>query len=148
MTFRDPKLKLDREGNWFSDGEEITHPRTAKLFSRSVRRTPEGTYQVVVGEECCPVEVEDTPFMVRRVDFLPDRVWITLNDDSEEDLDLTSLEIGKGNVLYCRVKGGEFPARFLRPAYYHFASRVEYNEADRYHIEMNGRKHPVRFPGE
>ena len=31
-----------------------------------------------------------------------------------EPLDPATLEVGSDNVLYCRVKGGEFRARFLR----------------------------------
>lgn len=146
MTFPSPSLFLDREGNWFCDGEAITHPRTTRLFSRSITRSPEGGYRLVIGRESCPVAVEDTPYMVRAVDFLPDRVVIMLNDETEESLDPSSLEIGDDNVLYCRVKGG-YPARFLRPAYYHFTSRVEYNEEHHYHLNLNGEIFPLRPKG-
>jgi hypothetical protein len=41
-----------------------------------------------------------------------------------EPLDARSLAIGAGEVLYCRVKAGSEPARFLRPAYYQLADRI------------------------
>ena len=138
------RLRLDSEGNWFCADGEITHPRTMQLFSRSIKKTPAGGYQLVIGKESCPIEVEDTPFMVRRVDFSPDRIFLTLNDDTEEILDLSSLKIGENHILYCRVKGGEFPARFLRKAYYQLADRVEYNQKWGYYLVINREIFPLQ----
>ncbi|MGE4093434.1 MAG: hypothetical protein AB7G75_21630, partial [Candidatus Binatia bacterium] len=50
---------------------------------------------------------------------------LRLNDESEEQLDPTSLYIEAGNVLYCRVKKQEYTARFLRPAYYQLTAYIE-----------------------
>jgi hypothetical protein len=35
------------------------------------------------------------------------------------------LHIGQDHVLYCRVKGNEHLARFLRPAYYQLTAHVQ-----------------------
>lgn len=113
---------LDKEGRWYHNGEEITHKRTIELFSASVVKDPDGGYMLRVGNECAKILVEDTPYMVRAVWFCDERVMIQLNDGSVEELDLGSLFIGRENVLYCRVKNGEYPARFLRPAYYQIMS--------------------------
>ncbi len=51
-----------------------------------------------------------------------------LNDGSRERLNLSApLRTGKDNVLYCRVKNGEFEARFSRPAYYQFCEYIVYD---------------------
>ena len=139
-----PKIFLDHEGNWFSDGEEITHPRTVQLFSRSLRKCPDGKYELSIGKENCPVEIEDTPYQVRQVDFGSDGVTVTLNDESEEPLALESLEVGENEVLYCRVKQKAHAARFLRKAYYQLAQRIDYNDRCGFHLRFNGEEFPIR----
>jgi len=135
-------LFLDKEGRWFHEGEEITHKLTAELFSRSVCKDPAGGYHLVVGQEWSPIEVEDTPFMVRQVDLTGNKAIARLNDGSEEDLDLSTLKVGAENVLYCEVKAGQFPARFLRPAYYQLMERlVEDDEG--FAVEVGGRRWPI-----
>jgi hypothetical protein len=115
---------LDKEGNWFYDQdgsgrfEPITHELTVELFSRSVEKDPEGGYRLVVEPEWARIIVEDTPYMVRRTWWRDGRPVLLLNDRTEEDLKPETLWIGKDNVLYCMIKDGQFPARFLRPAYY------------------------------
>jgi len=142
-----PKIFLDREGNWFCDGEEITHPRTVQLFSRSLRKCPGGKYELSIGKENCPVEIEDTPYLIRRVDFDSHRITVTLNDESEEPLAPESLEVGENDVLYCRVKHGEHQARFRRKAYYQLSDRVEYNVRCGFHLKRSGKEFPIRTKG-
>lgn len=137
FEYKGGKLFLDKEGRWFHDGVEITHKLTVDLFSRSIRRDKSGQYVLEVGPEWAPVEVEDTPFMVRRVDVEDDIVRATLNDGSEEELDLDTLRISDRNVLYCDVKNKEYPARFLRPAYYQLMNHLVENR-DGYAIKIAG----------
>jgi hypothetical protein len=143
FEYKGGKLFLDKEGRWFHDGVEITHKLTADLFSRSIKRDENGQYVLEVGKEWAPVEVEDTPFMIRRVDVTEDGVHATLNEGSEEELDLSTLSISDENVLYCDVKNGEYPARFFRPAYYqlmHYLAETE----DGFVVTINGRDWPIK----
>jgi len=143
IQYQGGKLFLDKEGRWFHDGVEITHKLTADLFSRSLERDPAGGYRLVVGPEWSPVEVEDTPFMVKGVEFEESRVLVKLNDGSEEDLDLASLWAGADNVLYCLVKLGDYPARFLRPAYYQLMEKLVETE-DGFAVSVGGKEYPIR----
>jgi hypothetical protein len=62
-----------------------------------------------------------------------------LTDDSFEILDMSSLNAGRDNVLYCRVKNGRFTARFSRKSYYQLAAFIEQSENDaRFFIHLNG----------
>ena len=122
------KIFLDKEGRWFHEGVEITHPRTIELFSRSVVKDPSGGYRLQIGKEWAKIEVEDTPYMVRSLEIKKDKIILILNDKSQEELDPTTLWLGKDNVLYCKVKNGEYPARFLRPAYYQIMQFLEEDE--------------------
>ncbi|MFO8056690.1 MAG: DUF1285 domain-containing protein [bacterium] len=138
FEYKGGKLFLDKEGRWFHEGVEITHKLTAELFSRSIKKDEDGRYVLEVGQEWAPVQVEDTPFMVRRVDVGEDSVRATLNDGSEEELDLDTLRINDRNVLYCDVKNKEYPARFLRPAYYQLMNHLVENESG-YAVKIGNR---------
>ncbi|HEY2524299.1 MAG TPA: DUF1285 domain-containing protein [Candidatus Binataceae bacterium] len=142
------KISFRRDGNWYSDEERIDNPRIALLFSRSIRRNPDGTYYLQVAEERAPITVEDTPYVVRAIEGdAPDGFTIVLNDDERESLDPATLEVGGDNVLYCRVKGGAARARFLRNAYYHLSPGFEADERGAFTLTMNGRRYPLRQAG-
>lgn len=116
-------LWIDKEGRWFSRGEEITHRRTYLLFCRSLTLDEAGHPTLRIGREECRVEVEDAPFVVRSVDFIYDGekqlkfLDLILNDETREPLNPETLRVGPENVLYCRVREGKFAARFSRGAY-------------------------------
>jgi hypothetical protein len=90
-----------------------------------VRRTAEGANELRIAEERAPIRVDDSPYVVTgaAVDA-HGTAWIDLNDGSREALDPQTLAVGDGDVLYCRVKDGGEPARFLRAAYYQLADRI------------------------
>lgn len=136
-------IRFGRDGEWYSDGERITNPRIARLFSRCVRRDGHGGYQLRMGEEHAPLEVEDTPYVVRQIEGDSRGFTVVLNDDTREPLDPSTLRRGPDHVLYCRVKGGEYEARLLRPAYYALARWVRSSEDGRYTLEMDGRSFPI-----
>jgi hypothetical protein len=95
------------------------------------------------------MEVEDTPFVVRRAVFGKldqtnrSRFILFLSDDGQEDLCPDTLYVGPDNVLYCKVKNRTFPARFHRPAYYQLTEYIE-EENGKYFLPMNGEKYIIR----
>jgi uncharacterized protein len=140
------KISFRHDGNWYSDGERIDNPRIALLFSRSIKRNPDGNYYLQVAEERAPITVEDTPYVVKAV-YEDDTggFVIVSNDDERELLDPATLEVGHDNVLYCRVKGGAFRARFLRSAYYHLSNSFFTDEGETFSLVVRGRRYPIRF---
>ncbi len=139
------KISFRKDGNWYSDDERIDNPRIAMLFSRSVRRNSDGSWYLQVAEERAPINVEDTPYVVTGIetDGAGGLVAI-LNDGEREPLDPESLEIGPENVLYTRVKGAQFSARFLRPAYYHLSRQFEADDSGRYFLRVGDRRYPLK----
>lgn len=117
------QIFIDREGRWYYKGAEMLHRETIRLFYRHMSMNGDGRYILEWAGDRCYLEVEDTAFVVRRVDF-EGRFLLTLSDDSRETLMPETLFVGEDNVLYCRVKDG-FPARFTRPAYYQLAGSIE-----------------------
>jgi uncharacterized protein len=140
------KISFRHDGNWYSDNERIDNQRIALLFSRSIRRDKHGHYYLQVADERAPIAVEDTPFVVKKVDddghggFV-----ITTNDEASEPLDPSSLEIGDHDVLYCKVKSGAYRARFLRPAYYHLADHFMSDDGESFGIIVADHRYPIRI---
>jgi len=140
------KISFRRDGNWYTDGERIDNPRIALLFSRSIKRNPNGSYYLQVAEERAPITVEDTPYVVKTVyEDSSDDFTIVTNDDEHELLDPATLEVGRNNVLYCRVKGGAFLARFLRTAYYHLSNNFFTDAGETFSLVVRGRRYPIKF---
>jgi uncharacterized protein len=141
-------ISIDKEGKWFYQGLEMVRRDIVLLFYRHLQMDGQDRYLIRLGQEEHYLEVEDTAYVVSRIDPQPRgeseagfRIW--LSDDSQEVLDLDTLFVGKGNVLYCSVKEGKFPARFQRQAYYQLADHLQ-EENGKYLISLNGKKHFIR----
>lgn len=143
---------IDKEGRWFHRGAEMIHREFIRLFYEHMEMDDSGRCIISWGGDRCYVEVEDTPFVIRRVRFEAQdrggssRFILHLNDDTQEVLAADTLYIGADNVLYAMVKEGAFPARFLRPAYYQLAQYVQ-EEDGAYILPLNGKKYPLRASG-
>jgi len=139
---------IDKEGRWFHKGAEMIHREIIRLFYEHMSVDSLGRYVIEWAGERCYVEVEDTPFVVRGIEYQAhsedheDRFMLFLSDDTQEQLKPDTLYVGKENVLYCKVKDGRFPARFLRPAYYQMA-RYILEENGQFFISLNGRKYVI-----
>jgi hypothetical protein len=140
------KISFRRDGNWYSDNERIDNPRIALLFSKNIRRNPDGSYYLQVAEERAAITVEDTPYVVKTIedDGAAGGFIVVTNDEEREALDPTSLEVGRDNVLYCRVKGGNVRARFLRTAYYHLSGHFLADSGDAFSIVVGNRRYPIK----
>jgi len=120
------KISFGKDGWWYANDERIQNRRINVLFSQHLRKTPEGTYEIVIGWDRVAVEIDDTPYVITGVSGDPEQeLTLRLNDESEEALDPHTLYVGHEHVLYCRVKKQEHLARFLRPAYYQLTAHVQ-----------------------
>ena len=140
-------IKVDRDGTWYYEGREIIREEILSLFYRSLHLDEEGYYLEIKGEQA-RLDVEDTVFIVKEAELVKDSdetFIISLNDGSQERLDLNTFRIAEGNVPYCLVKEGRFPARFLRLPYYQVAQHAQHDEdTDEYFILLNERKYPLQ----
>jgi hypothetical protein len=142
------KISFRHDGHWYNDEERIENPRIALLFSRSLRRNPDGTYFLQVADERASITVEDTPYVITGVEEDGRGGFIVVtNDEVREALDPSTLEVGDANVLYCRVKEGGFRARFLRNAYYHLEEHFVTDDGENFFIMVGGVRHPIRIAG-
>ncbi len=141
-------IRIDKEGRWFFQEEEITHRRTYLLYCRSLTRDESGRIILRIGREQCPVEVEDAPFVVTTIESTPsgpgnlEAIWLTLNAETREMLDPKTLRIGEENIPYCKVRSGMFEARFSRNAYQLLVPHIQLEEKEnRFFLSLNGEKY-------
>ncbi len=141
-------IKIDKEGTWYYRGAHMFRKEILCVFFENLKIDECGKYLIELGEEQCYLDVEDTAFVVSAVYKIrhqqnkTDNIYVLLTDDSLEKLDLSSLQIGKDNVLYCRVKEGKFAARFSRKSYYQLAQFIEQAENEEiFFINLNGEKY-------
>ncbi len=141
-------IKIDKDGVWYYKGAHMFRKEILCTFFEHLKVDECGKYLIELEEERYYIDVEDTAFVVFAVSKtkLPedemDQLDVILNDDSCEKLEMSSLYIGKDNVLYCRVKEGKFNARFSRNSYYQLAKFIEQseNETD-FFINLNDEKY-------
>ena len=123
-TWKLPRLRIDRDGGWFHEGEEVSHEGILASLRQGLQVDPAGHF-LQIGPVRVPVEVEDAPFVAVRFEAEGEGFALWLSAGSREALDLTSLALRQGDVPYCRVKGGRFEARFSRAAAWQLLQRVE-----------------------
>ena len=59
----DSGMRIARDGTWYHEGAPIGRPAMVRLFSRILRREPDGSYVLVTPVEKLTIEVEDAPFV-------------------------------------------------------------------------------------
>jgi hypothetical protein len=145
------EIKIDKEGIWYYKGAHMFRKDILCVFFEHLKIDECGKYLIELNEERCYLDVEDTVFVVGAVykTKLPDdgryQIVVFLSDDSYEKLEISSLYIGKDNVLYCRVKEGKFAARFSRNSYYQLAEFIEQSENGKnFFINLNEEKYFIK----
>jgi uncharacterized protein len=142
-TWKLPRLRIDRDGAWYHDDALVTHEGILANLRDNLRVDGDGHY-LQVGPARVPVEVEDAPFVVLRVEREGDGLTVTLNDLSREPLVLDTLRVDERGIPRCRVKAGRFAARFARAAAYQLLQHVEPGEGGAGPaLVLAGRRHPV-----
>jgi hypothetical protein len=142
-----PAIRVERDGTWYYEGREIIRKEILSLFYESLHLDENGYFLEIQGERA-RLDVEDTVFIVKEAELVKESeeaFVIYLNDGSQERLDLSTFYIADGNVPYCLVKEGKFPARFMRLPYYQVAQHARHDEdTDEYFILLNERKYPLQ----
>ena len=143
-TWTLPRLRIDREGAWFHDGAEVTHAGILANLRDNLQVDDRGHY-LQIGPARVPVEVEDAPFLIVRVEREGDGLVVTRNDLGREPLAVETLTVDERGIPRCRVKDGRFTARLDRAATYQLLQHVEPGEPPGpAALVLGGRRWPVR----
>jgi hypothetical protein len=138
-------IRIDREGNWYANGQLVIHEKILKLFQKSLVREGD-MYLIRIGVQSNPVMVEDVPFFVRGV-FLEntaegiDVIRLMLNDGRTIGLDPNSMRSPDMHSLYAAIPGTGMEARFSREALSQFGKFLDHDTATgEYILEINGER--------
>jgi len=138
-------IRVDKEGLWYYEGALMFRKDILEVFFQNLKRDEKGRYLVDYKGEKSRIEVEDTPFVVERVLKHDTTIEIFLSDFTSETLDPTTLRMNEDNVLYCTIRNGELPARFLRAAYYQIAEYIVHDtKTERYYIPLGGKNYYIK----
>ena len=144
---REYRYLVDRDGRIFHDGTEIVDPAVLRFFLRAMTRTDDGRCLVLCQGERNWFEAPDTPFVVQRLRLSVEgsvlrSIELCFQGDYREPLDPSTLEVDQ-DLLFCRIRGGAFRARFGRVAVQQLAPfLVDTGEGSA--LIMGGRRHPLR----
>ncbi len=124
--FRQTGIRLDREGRFWHEGAVVAHRGFHLALLRWLDRLDDGRPILRLDEKrYAYVDVEDAELLAVSARWDGDRVFLSLNDEREEELAYDSLAVGDGEALYCAVRGGRLRARITTRAYQVLAERIE-----------------------
>jgi hypothetical protein len=121
---RQSGIRVDREGRFIHEGEEVRHEGLKAALFRWLDRLPpddpaaRGRGYILRLDErrYAYLEVDDTPLVARAARVDGDRIWLSLSDGAEEALDPATLTVGDDGVLRAWVRGGRIEARLASSA--------------------------------
>ena len=146
---REYRYQVDRDGRIFHDGTEIVDPAVLRFFLRTMTRADDGRCLVLCQGERNWFEAADTPFVVQRLRLEVEgamlrAVELVFPGDYREPLDPATLETER-DLLFCRVRGGAFRARFGRIAVQQLAPFLA-DVGEGSVLILAGGRHPIRRP--
>lgn len=146
MPDRAYQYVVDLEGRLWHDGYEQDDPQILSLFMKDLELLPDGRFRVLCMGEVCYVTAEDCPYVIQKIEPAKNRVRLLFPGGYSEELDPTTLEVGEKNVLYCKVRGGKFRARFNRTSYLDLAKFVKFDsKKNEYYLPLSGKRFLINF---
>lgn len=150
--FRQSGLRLDENGRWWHEGQEVEHPRLKAAFHRWLDRLDDGRYILRLDQDrYVYVSVDDAPYIVRsltieKVSSVAESIVLRLSDQSDEALDPATLCVRPSGAVYCRVKG-RFAGRLSTQAWQVLADLIE-ERAGAYGLEVGGSFFEIKEAGD
>lgn len=93
--FRAIGLRLDRDGQFWHQGERVAHPRLRQALLRWLDVRDDGRDLVRLDEQrYAYVDVDDAHLRVTAARWRDDRLWLWLDDGAEEELAYPTLTVG------------------------------------------------------
>ncbi len=135
--------KIDSEGRLFHEGSEINDDSVLKFFLNKLEKDESGQYKVICQGELNWVEAEDVPYVVQNLEFNESHIELIFAGGYRETLSEQSLEVGKDNVLYCKIRNGYFKARFNRKTYFELSRLFQEDKMGLFSLRYAGKQYPI-----
>jgi len=141
---RESRIVLDARGRFWNGAVPIDHAGMAVAFASWIRRHPDDRRFILTnGYDWTYFTVEDTPYFVRSVAIDGAEARLTLFDGTEELLDPETLSASDDGILYARVKGGAFEARFTPGAQASLVDAIVEGDGGAPALTLGGRQFPI-----
>jgi hypothetical protein len=134
---------IDKEGRLWIEGSELNDPQVLKFFMKRLEKSPGGGFMVDCMGEKNLVQAEDVPYVVQSIHVGKNEIQLVFPGNYQETLDPSTLFVGQDNVLYCKVRSGEFTARFNRKPYLELTHLIEGGQGRGYFLHWQGEKYPI-----
>lgn len=129
IRFTNPDIFIDKNGVWFANGNKVIHKKIFRLFCDSLVYNDDSGYMLRIGDEECPVRVEDAPFIAHRILSDADNsLKIVLNEGTVEPFHPETLTRRGDTALYCRIRNGQIKVRIGRSAYPDIITNIIFDE--------------------
>lgn len=102
----DVRLSIDKDGHWFHNEQEITHPGVIRAFQRALKCDSGGRHAIIIEGEICMVDVSDAPLVASTLRDADDKFLLVLYGGDTCELEASSLRIGPDNALYANGPNG------------------------------------------
>ena len=138
---RQSGIRLDGDGRFWHEGQEVTHAGLRAAFFRWLDRNPDGRWVLRLDEKRFVwLDVDDAPFVVRSARWDGGRAVGRLSDDREVALALPTLH-ERGGQRYVTLERG-FEARLSTAAWNALAERMVERDG-RAFLDAEGGPFPV-----
>jgi len=135
-------LRLDRAGTFWHQGTAVTHPRLRQALLRWLDVRDDGRDIVRLDDKrYAYVDIEDAHLRALSAHWTGDRAFVLWDDDTETELDYTSLRQAADHALYTRVRD-RLRGRIAGPAYHALAERIV-EVAGGFALEAAGQRWPI-----
>jgi hypothetical protein len=116
-TSRESTLRLDRDGQFWHDGERVERPRLSRALHAWVGRHPDDGRPILTnGYDWCYLAVDDTLRFVASIGEHDGALWASLLDGRSMPIVPTSIAVDEDGVCFVRLRDDPDVARFTRVA--------------------------------
>jgi len=135
-------LRLDRAGTFWHQGAAITHARLRQALLRWLDVRDDGRDIVRLDDKrYAYVDIEDAHLRALSAHWTGDRAFVLWDDDTETELDYSSLRQAADHALYTRVRD-RLRGRIAGPGYRALAERIG-EVAGGFALEAAGQRWPI-----
>ncbi|HAP93023.1 MAG TPA: hypothetical protein DCM26_00150 [Desulfotomaculum sp.] len=118
-------LRIDREGAWYADDNQIIRREIVQLFAQHLERDDNGGFMVCLGQDRMLVKVDNVPFVVTGIIPGDGTISVRLADGRELELPEEPVEL-VGDVPYVSLRWPR-DTRIARQAWWQLTDYLEEN---------------------
>ena len=143
-------IKVDRQGRFWHEGEQIVHQGLRQALFRWLDRLPPPESRYILrldAQRFAYLDVEDTPLVATSLRWQgagpQEQALLGLQDGSEEPLDPATVTVDGEGILRCLVRAGRIEVRLDTAAAAALAEKIEGPAGERV-LLVGGRREPIR----